>query len=67
MRRREYRAARRGGFGRRGRGGFSRRRQLQEELIEKWPELENESGRLNLPILQGKPGEEFVGRGYRAR
>ena len=57
---REYRAARRGGFSRRGRGGFSRRRELRDAIVEKWPELEQQDNWGNLDFLKGDAGKKFV-------
>ncbi len=57
---REVRAARRGGFSRRGRGGFSRRRELRDAVVEKWPELEQEENWPKLEMLQGEAGKQFV-------
>lgn len=55
----EYRAARRGGFSRRGRGG-SRRRELRDAIVEKWPELEQQDNWPNLEMLKGEAGESFA-------
>lgn len=57
---REYRAARRGGFQRRGRGGFSRRRELRDAIIVKWPELEDQENWPNIHMLKGEAGEQFA-------
>ncbi len=57
---REYRAARRGGFARRGRGGFSRRRELRDAIVEQWPELEKQEDWPNLDMLKGEAGEKFA-------
>ncbi len=57
---REYRAARRGGFPRRGRGGFSRRRELREAIVEKWPELAEQDKWPQLEMLQGDAGAKFA-------
>lgn len=57
---REYRFARRGAFPRRGRGGYSRRRELRDAIVEKWPELEDEDKWSTLPMLQGEAGDKFA-------
>ncbi len=61
-----YRNARRGGFGfsRRSRGGFIRRREVRDAIIEKWPELEDMQGwetssLLGSPEKQSKFYEEL--------
>ena len=57
---REYRAARRGNFSRRGRGGFSRRRELRDAIVQQWPELEKQENWPNLEMLKGEAGEMFA-------
>ncbi len=57
---RDYRAARRSGFARRGRGGFSRRRELRDAIVEKWPELEQQENWPNLEMLKGEAGNKFA-------
>ncbi|MCC6511914.1 MAG: hypothetical protein IT423_22640 [Pirellulaceae bacterium] len=57
---REYRAARRGGFGRRGRSGYNRRRDVRDAIIEKWPELEDQDGWARSNQLRGEEGQQFI-------
>lgn len=57
---REYRAARRSSFPRRGRGGFSRRRELRDAIVQQWPELEQQDDWPNLDMLKGEAGEKFA-------
>ena len=56
----EYRTARRGSFPRRGRGGFSRRRELRDAIIQQWPELEQQDNWANLDMLKGEAGDKFA-------
>lgn len=58
---RELRNLRRGfGAGRRSRGGFGRRRDLRDAILEKWPELEEQSSWENSKLLAGQFGKEWL-------
>lgn len=57
---RDYRNARRGSGGRRGRGGFGRRRELRAAILDRWPELDDPAAWTTSPTLAGDSGDTFL-------